>query len=238
MTDYDAFARFYDAVQGNGADRAEYVRGLIAAHRPPARTVLELACGTGSVLARLRPEYEVTGLDRSRAMLEIATAKLPGIRLIEGDMTSFDLEERFDVVLCVFDSINHLPDFEDWRAVFARAHEHLEEDGVFVFDVNTECRLAFLAAQEPLVHWFGDGHLLVMDVQGRGDGAVDWSLRIFERTEGDRYLLHAEDIREVAFPRDRIVEALRERFRRVSVHDQRRTRPTTASARLHFVATR
>jgi SAM-dependent methyltransferase len=236
MTGYDKFARFYDAVQGHGADRAAYVRELMAAHHPSARTVLELACGTGSILAQLRPDFDVTGLDRSPEMLAIAAAKVPGVRLIEADMTRFELNERFDVVLCIFDSINHLVEFADWEAVFDRAHEHLEERGIFVFDINTESRLAALAASEPLVHWFGDGDVLVMDVQEHADGGVDWRLRIFERTGDNRYLLHAEDIREVSFPRSRIEESLRRRFRRVAVRDQQRARPSAASERLHFVA--
>jgi hypothetical protein len=57
-------------------------------------------------------------------MLEVAAAKLPGVPLVEADMTQFELGERFDVVLCVYDSINHLLEFGQWEAVFDRVHEH------------------------------------------------------------------------------------------------------------------
>jgi SAM-dependent methyltransferase len=235
---YDVFAPFYDAVQGDRAEHAAYLRELIQRRHPSAATVLELACGTGSILAQLRPHYAVTGLDRSRAMLERAAAKVPGVRLVEADMTSFDLGERFDVVLCVFDSINHLLRFEEWEAVFGGAHDHLNDGGIFVFDVNTERRLAWLAEQEPRVTWFGDGDLLVLDVLAEPGGVVVWEIRVFEYRGGDDYRLHAEDVREASFPRERIEESLRERFRRVSARDARRTRPTAASERLHFVAVR
>jgi SAM-dependent methyltransferase len=235
---YDVFAPFYDAVQGDRAEHAAYLHELIRRHHPAARTALELACGTGSILAQLRPHYEVTGLDRSPAMLERATAKVPGVRLVEADMTSFDLRERFDVVLCVFDSINHLLRFEEWQAVFALAHEHLNDRGIFVFDVNTERRLARLAEQPPAVRWFGDGDLLVLDVVGEPGGVVVWEIRVFEHRGGVDYRLHTEDIREISFPRERIRESLRDRFRRVYAHDARRSRPTAASERIHFVAVR
>jgi len=236
MASYRTFARFYDAVQGDGSEHAAFLRKLIEGHRPSARTVLELACGTGSILKQLRPDYEVTGLDLSVPMLEVAAEKVPGVRLVEADMTRFDLGERFDVVLCVYDSINHLLEFTQWEEVFDRAYEHLNDGGIFVFDINTERRLATLCDRPPLVHWFGEGHLFVMDVQKGTDGVVVWEIRVFEHEGGDRYLLHSEDIQEVSFPRSQVEQSLRERFQRVSVHDSRRKRPTTASERIHFVS--
>lgn len=223
-------------MQGDGAERAAFLKKLIARHHPSARTVLELACGTGSILVHLRPEYEVTGLDVSAPMLEVATAKLPGAHLVEADMTQFELGERFDAVLCVYDSINHLLAFGQWEAVFDRAYEHLDRGGIFLFDINTERRLAALGDLPPSVHWFGDGHLLVIDVRAEGDGIVVWSIRVLEHRGDDRYLLHAEDIPEVSFPRSRIEESLRRRYRRVWAHDERRKRATAASERIHFVA--
>jgi ubiquinone/menaquinone biosynthesis C-methylase UbiE len=77
MQSYGVFAPSYDAVQGDRADDAAYLRGLIEKHQPEARHVLELACGTGSVLKQLQDRYEVTGVDRSEGMLAIAAEKVP-----------------------------------------------------------------------------------------------------------------------------------------------------------------
>ena len=60
-------------------------------------------------------------------------------------MASFALGEQFHVVICVFDTLNHLPVFDDWRSLFARVHEHLAEGGLFVFDVNTVTGCAITA---------------------------------------------------------------------------------------------
>jgi SAM-dependent methyltransferase len=226
---YSSFARFYDAVQGDGADRAATLRELIDRHRSGARTVLEVACGTGSILAQLRDAYEVTGLDRSREMLALAAAKVPGVRLIESDMTRFALGECFDVVLCVYDSINHLLEFAQWEALFDRAREHLSDGGLFIFDINTEERLARLAAHPPVAQWFDGRHLLALDVRDEGGGLVTWSVAVFEHEEGDRYRLHTDEIPEISFPRERIEAALRERFDSVSVE---------GADRLYFVGVR
>jgi SAM-dependent methyltransferase len=235
METYEAFAPFYDAVQGDRAQHAAYVRSLMDKHHPGAQTVLELACGTGSILKQLGSRYDLTGVDLSAGMLEIAARKVPRATLIRGDMTGISLDETFDVVLCVYDSINHLLKFADWEAVFERAREHLEDEGLFVFDINTERRLGFLAAQPTLTEWFGDGDLMVMDVVDRGRGVFVWSIRVFEHLEGNAYRLHAEDIPEKSYPADRVKRSLQKRFRRVWTYDARRKRPSPLSERLHFV---
>ncbi|MBA3402599.1 MAG: methyltransferase domain-containing protein [Actinomycetota bacterium] len=236
MTTYEVFAPFYDQVMGDRGREGAYLRELIQKHCPEAATVLELACGTGAILEQLHSRYEVSGLDASRRMLDIAAQKLPQARLFREDMTRFDLGETFDVVLCVFDSINHLLAFADWEAVFHCAYQHLTERGVFIFDVNTERKLASFASAPPWTQWFGDDSLLLIEVRDEGSGVYAWKLRIFEHRSGSTYRLHVEDIREATFPLERIKEALTtERFGRVWVYDAERQRPTSRSLRLHFV---
>ncbi len=235
MEGYEVFAPFYDAVQGDRADHSAYIRSLIEQHHPRAKTLLELACGTGSVLKQLEPSYDVSGVDRSEAMLDVATRKLPGARLVHDDMTTVDLGETFDVVLCVYDSINHLLRFEEWEAVFDRALAHLNDGGIFVFDVNTEAQLEWFSAQPALTQWFEGENVMIMDVARATDGAYLWMVRIFEALGDSNYKLHAEDVLEVAFPADRIEASLLDRFAAVDVYDASRPEPSPESARLHFV---
>ncbi len=235
MTSYDVFAPFYDRVMGDRGGEGAYLRELIQKHHPDAATVLELACGTGAILEQLRGRYDVYGLDASRSMLDVAAQKIRRDRLFREDMTRFDLHETFDVVLCVFDSINHLAGFAEWEAVFDRALEHLTDRGIFIFDVNTERKLAAFASEPPWTQWFEDVSLLMIDVRDEGDGVYAWKLRVFEHRSGSDYRLHVEDIREAAFPPARIRASLAKRFRRVRIYDADRSRPTTRSLRLHFV---
>jgi SAM-dependent methyltransferase len=235
MPSYEIFGRFYDEVMGDRADHAAYLRSLIERHHPEARTVLELACGTGSILRQLAPTYEVTGVDLSPRMLAAAKRKVPEARFALADMRTVRLAARFDVVLCVYDSINHLRTFRDWETVFARARDHLEPRGVFVFDINTQRALAELVARPPAVIRFGEGHVLVIDVRRGARGSALWNLSVFEHRSGSGYRLHEEEIEETSFPVDRIRAALSRRFRRVSILDAERARPTSRSERLHFV---
>ena len=235
VTGYSAYARFYDATQGDRAQHATYVRSLLKKHHPRAKTVLELACGTGSILKQLQPHYDVTGVDLSAEMLKVARKKLPEVRLVQGDMRTVDLGEQFDVVLCVYDSINHLTRFRDWEAVFRRAREHLSDGGVFLFDINTAQRLASSSGAPPMVQWFGNGDLMVIEIVDAPRGAVDWQIHVFERVRDRTFRLHLDEIREASFPADRIRTALRKRFTRIWTYDARRARPSAQSDRLHFV---
>jgi SAM-dependent methyltransferase len=235
LAGYAAYARFYDATQGDRAEHATYVRSLLTKHHPRAKTVLELACGTGSILKQLQPKYDVTGVDLSEEMLAIARKKVPDVRVVRADMRTVDLGERFDAVLCVYDSINHLTQFRDWEAVFRRAREHLNDRGLFLFDINTVQRLAASSGAPPMVQWFGDGDLMVIEIVDAPRGAVDWQINVFERVRDSTYRLHLDEIREVSFPADRIRAALRKRFTRIWTYDARRQRPSARSDRLHFV---
>jgi SAM-dependent methyltransferase len=238
MPGYESYAAFYDATQGDRAAHADYVRSLLEKHHPKAKTLLELACGTGSVLAHLRDRYDVTGVDLSEQMLERAAEKLPGARLIHADMTTVDLGETFDAVLCLYDSINHLLRFQQWEQVFDCARVHLADRGVFVFDINTERQLAAFADAPPVVERFDEGNVFLIDVQRRADDVFVWRLEVFERIRGAEYRLHIEEIAETSFPVERIRRSLDQRYSRVAIYDARRTRPTTRSERLHFVCRR
>jgi SAM-dependent methyltransferase len=238
MDPYADWAPFYDAMQGDRPEAVAYARGLIEKHRPDAQSVLELACGTGAVIEQLHPRYRVAGVDLSQEMLDVAARKLPHARLVQGDMTKVDLGETFDVVLCIADSINHLRPFRQWEALFARAHEHLVDGGIFVFDLNTELHLSELAEDPPLTSWSDAGDFRMLDIREAGRDGVSVEVTVFELRPDGAYRLHSARIPEISYPVERVTASLRKRFRRVRVYDRFRTRPTPLSERLHFVCTR
>jgi len=215
MVAYERFAAFYDVVMDDPGPRAARVDAAIGRYRPDATTLLELGCGTGSILARLTTAATLTGLDRSPEMLAICAAKVPGARLVEGDMRSFDLGARFDVVVCVFDSVNHLLDVASWASLVDCVHRHLTDGGLFVFDVNTVGELRRLGDEPPWVYDF-DGGTAVIDVTfaeaDDGSGLTDWDIRVFERVDATRFELHHERIGELALPLARVRALVADRF--------------------------
>lgn len=188
------------------------------------------------MLKRLQDQFEVSGLDASNQMLSIARRKVPRARFFRQDMTDFQIGDRFDVICCVFDSINHVRRFSDWKKVFAGARRHLSPGGCFIFDINPPQKLERLIALPPWVHWFGK-NLLIMKVTALGNRGSNWNVKVFERVNKNRYALHEEDIVEVSFPPEQIVAALRSHFAKVQVIDPERKRPSARSDRLFFIAT-
>jgi cyclopropane fatty-acyl-phospholipid synthase-like methyltransferase len=238
MAGYERWAPFYDAMRGDQAAEVAYVRGLIEKHHPAAATLLELGCGTGSVLEQLQARYTVTGVDLSQQMLRIAKTKVPQARLLRKDVTTVELGETFDVVVCVADVVNHLRPFRAWEALFARAYEHLADGGIFIFDMNTELHLSELAAEPPVTAWSPQGHFTMLDVvEAAGDG-VAVEVTVFEHRRNGAYRLHTARVPEISFPAERVTRSLRTKFRRVRVYDENRIRPSRLSERLHFVCTR
>jgi SAM-dependent methyltransferase len=211
VTDYAGFARFYDRIMGDRTEEIARVQSYISAYLPGARSLLELGCGTGALLAGFAPRLAVTGIDASPEMLAIAAASVPTASLVPGDMTAFRLQARFDVVICMFDTLNHVPSFTGWLSLFDRVHEHLSDDGLFVFDVNTAGRLRRLDGVPPYLDEF-DGNVVIMTVRAARDGLSLWQTRIFEHRHADVYRLHDERIYELAVPLDRIRSSLTGRF--------------------------
>ena len=236
MANYDVFAKFYDAIMGDRAQAAEQLRGFIRKAHPRAKSVLELACGTGSVLKHLSRHYDVWGLDLSRPMLAIARKKVPQAKLSRQDMVKFRLNERFDVICCVFDSINHVLAFTDWKRLFGNVHQHLLAGGVFIFDINSQKKLNRHMAEPAWVHRFGN-NFLIMEVTGtRRSRLSNWNIKVFERTGENRYVLHEENVPEVSFPVPKIVRALKLHFPSVQIIDTDRNRPSPESERLYFIS--
>jgi SAM-dependent methyltransferase len=233
MPDYASFAAFYDALM-NATDNIELVSTWIGQERPGARSLLELGCGTGSILAGLTEVPSLVGLDRSAEMLAIARTKIPRARLIEGDMASFSLGERFDVIICMFDTINHLTSFDSWRALFERVHEHLTDDGLFIFDVNTIGKLRALGNLSPGVLDF-DGNVMIMDVEFDGHDRATWDIRVFERLHDQNFVMHHERIGELAVPLDQITAALQGHFDLLYEYDPGGGPATDDSGRVYFV---
>lgn len=212
MVAYDLLASHYDAVTGDPATDTAFIEGLIKnAHGMPV-TLLEVACGTGGVIAPLATRYEVSGLDISAGMLAVAREKLPeGTPLYLADMTSFELSRAYDAVVCAYHGINHLLDFSAWESFFGCAYRHLNDGGVLIFDIISIDSLKMMARIPQTVQQFGDNYLRIR-VRESGKAVFDWDIEVFELQPTGRYTLLTEVLRTASFPRARIQKALSERF--------------------------
>lgn len=141
MSDYDAFARFYDLEYQTFTDDLDLYRSMAARSGSP---VLELACGSGRVLVPLaRAGHAVVGVDISPPMLAIARERVaeeePSVRqrvsLVQGDMRRFRLAQRFRLAFYAINSFMHLTTPADQARSLRCVHRHLQSDGLLMVDI-------------------------------------------------------------------------------------------------------
>ncbi|GGS95812.1 methyltransferase [Streptomyces tanashiensis] len=135
VLDYEAEAAHYDRTRG-GVPRAEAAAEAVLRLVPPgARTLLDLACGTGLVTERLgRPGLRVYGADSAHAMARVAAGRAPG-RTVRADARRLPLPEAsLDAVAAVW--LLHLVPFA--ADIVAEAARVLRPGGVLVATVDKD----------------------------------------------------------------------------------------------------
>lgn len=131
------FADVYDVVCGaqrDYADQAAKTRDLVLSLNPSARTLLDVGCGTGEGMLHLREAFEITGVDLSRPMVEVAREKLPDLPVHQGDMRDFRLGRTYDAVCCMYSSIGYLADEEELEQAAHTFARHLAPGGVLLVE--------------------------------------------------------------------------------------------------------
>jgi SAM-dependent methyltransferase len=154
---YGLLARHYDALTAYAPKmNAHARRAMLGEILDEARTVCDLACGSGATSVQLAEEGKrVFAVDFApefcRSLRTKARARKLDITVIEGDMRRFRLPEPVDLVVCEFSAVNNLDDRRGLDAVFAAVSRALVPGGAFLFDVNT---MQSFATQVSGTHWF------------------------------------------------------------------------------------
>lgn len=162
---FDAFARFYDQDYRNYVDDIPLVVDLA---QESGDKVLELGCGTGRIILPLATlGCRVTGVDGSRALLDVAQAKVEkaglesNVTLVHDDLRRFQLAAQdFDCALCVSNTLMHLTTQEEQLAALRQAAAHLRPGGLLLVDLfNPDIpHLAAISGVQELADAWSDSH--------------------------------------------------------------------------------
>ncbi len=134
---YTKLAKYYDKIYNyvDYKNQASFILMLVRKFKTNnGNKLLDVACGTGSHIKFLKKHFKITGLDKSKEMLEIARKKNPEVMFIQGDMGNFDLHKKFDVIICYFNSILYNTTEEKLYKTLANFWKHLNEGGVLIFN--------------------------------------------------------------------------------------------------------
>jgi SAM-dependent methyltransferase len=207
----DLYATTYDQVYAakDYVREADVVMRIISEFaRGRASKILDVGCGTGRHAALLaQKNFEVTGIDRSEEMLARGRQRVAELDLQSkltfhrGDARNFELGNSFDVALMMFNVLGYMVTNDDLMATLRTVRRHLNEDGLFIFDIwygpalvadpPSQTRQTFQAGEASIVRT-ASGQL-------RGhDQRCDISISL-QRVEGERIVQDAEEFHQVRY---------------------------------------
>lgn len=189
MDAYTSFASVYDLFMDNVPyeEWCAFLCKILAQHGITDGPVLDLGCGTGK-MTRLMSEqgYDMTGIDNAAEMLQIAAmepGEVPILYLLQ-DMQDLELDGCVRAVYSVCDCVNYVLDEEELQQAFSRVHEYLEENGVFIFDVNTSYKYTKLLAENTFAESRDEGSFIWDNYYDEEERINEYDLTLFI-PEGD-----------------------------------------------------
>lgn len=205
MPSYEIFAEFYDELTQNVTykEQAEYILKLCNRFNHEPKLTLDLACGTGNLtLALANKGVDIFGVDFSSEMLSIAQQKAfnqeRNILFLCQDMRKLNLYSTVDTCLCTLDSLNHLKNKTDVEKTFRCVYKFLNNDGLFIFDMNTVYKHQCVLANNTFVYDTENVYCVWQNQLLDDERTVDISLDFFV-PEDNAYIRYQEEFNETSY---------------------------------------
>jgi len=194
--------------------RAKRVLDVILEYNPKAKSVLELRVGLGAVLLHFK-NLEKFGLDLGKEYLEVARKVIPDAKLFAQSMDNFNINKKFDVIFSVHECINEVKYYKNWESTFRHAHEHLQEKGLFIFDMRTEKHLEDMKRQIVKLEETPTGYVYDNTiVQGN---KLTWDTTYFKKVKEGLYKIEKDRYDELIYPVEKVRKSLAKRFNIIKI---------------------
>ncbi|SKA83710.1 Ubiquinone/menaquinone biosynthesis C-methylase UbiE [Clostridium sp. USBA 49] len=149
MSQYEEFAYIYDELINSDIDYKKWADKILEICEKlnlERNDYLDLACGTGNMTLELSRYFKNTwAVDLSSQMLTKAEEKLRALKIkakfICQDISKLNLNRKFDLITCCLDSTNYIIEENDLNAYFNSVYNHLKNNGIFIFDINSYYKL-------------------------------------------------------------------------------------------------
>ena len=244
MSAYEALAFSYDSLTQDipYEEMLTYMEALLQRHGVQPQSVLDLACGTGSMSVLLaRRGYQVLAADMSEDMLSMAWEKAAELEenqpfFICQPMQKLRLPYTVDWVVCCLDSLNYVTNPEHCRQAMQRVYNSLSEGGAFIFDINSAEKLRGLDGQifldeneDTYCVWRAE-----FDLE---ENICYYGMDLFQRS-GKTWERSFEEHREYAYTVEQLTGYLQEAgFRKIEVYGDRTMElPSPGEQRIYFYA--
>ena len=208
MSIYSEFASVYDVMQYD-VDYERWIEEIkyrVTQHNSSARSMLELACGTGTIgIGLSKKGFNVEALDISEDMLTVAQAKAyennVKMKFYHQDMVNFNTKKQYDAVFCMCDGINYILEPRDLAKVFENIHKHLTECGILIFDISSYYKLKNIVGNHTFAETFDHEAYIWENQFDDTTKMLDFSLTLFKEEENgyERYEeLHTQRAYEIS----------------------------------------
>lgn len=215
MSGYSCFAEVYDSLMEDAdyPHRAEFLLKLFEKYDRRPKLILDLACGTGGFSNEFAKNgIEVIGVDASEEMLTAAQRKSAESGLdvfyICQRAEELDLYGTVDGAVCCLDSLNHITDYSLFCKAIERVALFLEEERLFIFDVNTVYKHKTVLADNTFIIEQDGVYCVWQNSTDAKTLVTDIALDFFV-SEGDVYRRTCEDFSERAYTGKEIEDALK-----------------------------
>lgn len=210
---YGEFAKIYDELILEDIDYAqieERINQIISEYGIKREDYLDLACGTANVAVRMSKYFKSNYLvDLSEEMLQIAFEKLKKekikAKIICQDMSELELNHKFNLITCVLDSTNYILDKDDLLNYFIAVKNHLKDDGIFIFDINSFYKLTNILGNN--IYTYSEEDVFYTWENTLENNIVNMFLTFFVK-KGELYERFEEEHFERAYTEIEIEEAL------------------------------
>ena len=247
MEAYSGFAKVYDLFMDNipYGEWTEYVKELLAEEGITDGILLDLGCGTGSVTELLaKAGFDMIGIDNSEEMLDLAMEKryesgLDILYLLQ-DMREFELYGTVKGVVSICDSMNYILDDEDLLDVFKLVHNYLDNNGIFVFDMNTMYKYREILADNTFAEDREESSFIWGNYYDEEDEINQYDLTLFVQEEDGRYRKYEETHLQRAYEQETVEELIKEAgLELLHVYDAfTKELPAEDSQRIYYVCRR
>ena len=207
------FADFYDQIssQKGAKERANSVLKYVKKLGLKPKNILELGVGNGNVIKNMPKNSNIYGLDVNKRFLKLAKNKNPKMISVHSSMHNFNINEEFDLIYSVFDSINFLENFTQWKQTFKTVKKHLSKDGLFIFDMYTQKMLEQEKNNSP--SYFEERFGYVLNKGEVNKNTLTWNFKIFEKQKSNDYKLWEELFEERIYSQERVEKELKKYFK-------------------------
>ncbi|MFO3715871.1 MULTISPECIES: class I SAM-dependent DNA methyltransferase [Anaerococcus] len=187
---YEDFSYIYDKLSFD-LDYKGYANNileLVENYNIKKENMLELAAGSGMLTNYFFDEFKnIDALDISPDMLNVFAKKYDNdnINLIYYDMVEFENPGKYDLIVILLDSINYVTDPKELKKLFANCYKNLKEDGLLVFDINSEYKMTEIFGSNCYVYEYED--IFYTWDNFYEDDLVDMHLNFFVENEDGSY---------------------------------------------------